>query len=648
MNTHAEKTQENKSQSVSTQIAQKQSGGSTFQFVDNRPEVVAQRKLQEMANNSPQVSQLRALQDMANNSPQAKRTAQLQAMADNHSAQQQPIQKKENNTGLPDNLKSGMENLSGISLDDVTVYRNSDKPAQLNAHAYAQGTDIHLGSGQEKHLPHEAWHVVQQKQGRVKPTMQMKGKVNVNDDAGLEKEADVMGAKAQQSAKLTSQIRQSSQASRLQNNTHTTQLKGTKITHDSTEIEWKGKKATVGKKVEANLDPNQKVMGSAVASGHEYNTDIDNLVAKCNSGAWARGHLLNHDLGGLGIPKNLFPITKGANRRHAHYVEYRVKDALAAAKEANKDENTNDEVYYEVEVRGNPSDAQFVCEWQYKDKDGKPKEINDKEINESAGKWIIPSKLKGPDSKAIPSDPYNNSPKNQKSFKEIIWHHEAKKGGAAADTDKVKWEAQEEGPEAILTGDDTKDYGMADGQMSEEERKKIHDEQVERMFITLKEYCQHTLLRNITSEIVLKIRHSCYPDKSKWREARPSEQLKVDYKNEFENAIASLIDTIMTFIEKPEVREACVKEDDKVYVRKVVPLFRQTGEYVRMRDELADKLIAKEEVAKQERQREKKEETEEHFKNRRGGNRKGARDSDGDGGDKLVMRGKGQTPKRKR
>ncbi|WP_229712495.1 DUF4157 domain-containing protein [Marivirga lumbricoides] len=100
-----------------------------------------------------------------------------------------------NNTGLPDDLKSGIENLSGYLMDDVKVHRNSDKPAQLQAHAYAQGTDIHLGSGQEKHLPHEAWHVVQQKQGRVKPTMQMKGGVNVNDDKGLEKEADVMGGK---------------------------------------------------------------------------------------------------------------------------------------------------------------------------------------------------------------------------------------------------------------------------------------------------------------------------------------------------------------------------------------------------------------------------------------------------------------------
>lgn len=107
-------------------------------------------------------------------------------------------EKKANNTGMPDNLKSGIENLSGYSMDDVKVHYNSDKPAQLNAHAYAQGTDIHVAPGQEQHLPHEAWHVVQQKQGRVQPTMQMKTGVPVNDDAGLENEADVMGAKAAQ------------------------------------------------------------------------------------------------------------------------------------------------------------------------------------------------------------------------------------------------------------------------------------------------------------------------------------------------------------------------------------------------------------------------------------------------------------------
>jgi hypothetical protein len=101
-----------------------------------------------------------------------------------------------NNTGLPDQLKGGIEQLSGYAMDDVKVHYNSSQPGQLNAHAYAQGTDIHVAPGQEKHLPHEAWHVVQQKQGRVQPTMQMKAGVPVNDDVGLEHEADVMGAKA--------------------------------------------------------------------------------------------------------------------------------------------------------------------------------------------------------------------------------------------------------------------------------------------------------------------------------------------------------------------------------------------------------------------------------------------------------------------
>ena len=86
MNTHADKTQENKSRSVANAVSQKQiSGDPTFQFVDNRPEAIAQRKLQEMANNSPRALKLKAFQEMADNSPQAKQAAQLQAMANSSS-----------------------------------------------------------------------------------------------------------------------------------------------------------------------------------------------------------------------------------------------------------------------------------------------------------------------------------------------------------------------------------------------------------------------------------------------------------------------------------------------------------------------------------------------------------------------------------
>ncbi|AMO94724.1 zinc finger, C2H2 type family protein [Collimonas fungivorans] len=98
-----------------------------------------------------------------------------------------------NHTGLPDSLKSGIEDLSGLSFDNVKVHYNSPQPAQLNALAYTRGTEIHVAPGQERHLPHEAWHVVQQAQGRVAPTTAVDG-VALNDEPSLEHEADQLGA----------------------------------------------------------------------------------------------------------------------------------------------------------------------------------------------------------------------------------------------------------------------------------------------------------------------------------------------------------------------------------------------------------------------------------------------------------------------
>lgn len=98
MNTLAHKISKNKSQTIANDLSQIQiNSSSTFQLVDNRPETIAQRKLQEAINN--------------------------------------------------------------------------------NSHI-----------------------LVKQNQGSVKPTMQMKGKVNINDNASLEKEVTVMGAKAFQFA----------------------------------------------------------------------------------------------------------------------------------------------------------------------------------------------------------------------------------------------------------------------------------------------------------------------------------------------------------------------------------------------------------------------------------------------------------------
>ena len=95
--------------------------------------------------------------------------------------------KKPNQPGLPNPLKAEIENLTGCSMDTVKIHFNSPKPDQIKAKAFAQGAEIHLTPGQEQHLPHEAWHVVQEKQVRVQPTTQMKKGESVNDDKALEK-----------------------------------------------------------------------------------------------------------------------------------------------------------------------------------------------------------------------------------------------------------------------------------------------------------------------------------------------------------------------------------------------------------------------------------------------------------------------------
>lgn len=181
MKTRAAKTRKNNKKPPVIIASQKQGdNGSAFQLKDKRTKAIAQRKLLNTINNSPRVKRLTTYQKMANNSARTK---------DSNSGHT-------DKTDLPGKLKTGIEQLSGHAMDDVKVHYNSNKPAQLQAHAYTQGNDIHIAQGQEKHLPHEAWHAVQQKQGRVKPTVQLQDGVNINDDKGLEKEADVMGAKA--------------------------------------------------------------------------------------------------------------------------------------------------------------------------------------------------------------------------------------------------------------------------------------------------------------------------------------------------------------------------------------------------------------------------------------------------------------------
>ncbi len=184
-----------------------------------------------------------------------------------------------NLTGIPDQTKENFENMSGFSFDDVRVHYNSDKPAQLQALAYTQGNEVHIAPGQEKHLGHELGHVVQQKQGRVQPTMQLQG-VNVNDNEGLEREADVMGGQ-------------------------------------SNVIQYVKKEPTCtgtnkAEQVSLHLDP-----GDYVAKGsspYEDPAGYENLRTLGLSRKWIRFHVLNECSGGPGCMKNLTSTTQKANK----------------------------------------------------------------------------------------------------------------------------------------------------------------------------------------------------------------------------------------------------------------------------------------------------------------------------------------------
>ena len=104
-------------------------------------------------------------------------------------------------SGLPEHVKSGIESLSGLSLSDVRVQYGSSKPASVDAMAFTRGNDIHVAPGAEHHLAHEAWHVVQQRRGRVRATGQTESGHALNDDEALEHEADVMAKRATAAAR---------------------------------------------------------------------------------------------------------------------------------------------------------------------------------------------------------------------------------------------------------------------------------------------------------------------------------------------------------------------------------------------------------------------------------------------------------------
>lgn len=241
------------------------------------------------------------------------------------------IQKKENKTGLPDKLKSGVESLSGTAIDDVRVHYNSPKPASLHALAFTRGREIHVGPGQKRHLPHEAWHVVQQKQGRVRPTGKLRG-VGINEDRRLEREADVMGARAARGSRQRAFAVgvDGSEAKRQTGSPdHTAPLQMLTVNYHS--------HPTATQVGTAKVNESDGAIASLVAPA-DFNTGsgttnavraVSQEATKAFGKKFIAGHMLNDHLGGPGNQQsNITAFTGGQNALHHSKLERYAKNEV--------------------------------------------------------------------------------------------------------------------------------------------------------------------------------------------------------------------------------------------------------------------------------------------------------------------------------
>ena len=249
---------------------------------------------------------------------------------------------QQNSTGLPDRLRAGVEQLSGLPMDDVRVHYNSDKPAQLQALAYTQGSEIHVAPGQERHLPHEAWHVVQQKQGRVKTTMQMKEGVPVNDDRGLEAEADLMGDKA---VKFNGESRHERPAAIAASSKDVIQR------FPVSEKVW-----GAAHNIRGGTSMTAKVGAMSEWSyGSKPPGKVPNLMTKVGVSIqggtrYIAGHLLNDNMGGLGVNENLTVLSSDANKKHRG-IEGKLKSLAEKADAINKGSTALGNIAYDHGAR---------------------------------------------------------------------------------------------------------------------------------------------------------------------------------------------------------------------------------------------------------------------------------------------------------
>jgi hypothetical protein len=104
---------------------------------------------------------------------------------------------------LPKAVQAQMEDSLGADFTGVKIVPESAAAPRIRANAFTQAETVHFAPGKydpasaagKELIGHELAHVVQQRQGRVRPSFQGQG-LAINTDRGLETEADRLGKAA--------------------------------------------------------------------------------------------------------------------------------------------------------------------------------------------------------------------------------------------------------------------------------------------------------------------------------------------------------------------------------------------------------------------------------------------------------------------
>jgi len=221
------------------------------------------------------------------------------------------IQRKKNEN-LPEDLQEKIENSFGQDFSNVNIQKNSKEAIGLNARAFTKGDSIHFAPSEfnpnsekgKNLIGHEFTHVTQQRSGVVKPTSVMGEGLNLNNDRGLESEADYFGQKAVRGESIP---KYQSSSLGIRNNLRVAQAKSNIIQRAVTT--WGG-----------IWDTGQYDLRKDKANGKKYPPAAGvrgvDIKLKFTPGANADAELIGLTQSVQGIVNNKLNLTAGAYRRH--------------------------------------------------------------------------------------------------------------------------------------------------------------------------------------------------------------------------------------------------------------------------------------------------------------------------------------------